>query len=411
MGEKVFDGLYRIGFDARHTADVSQIYASELMQLEPESVEFALEALVGLDQVISQLNDQGKFADNGEVARQGIREWLVDKQHGVGHSLNVFNRSCRFGDIEIDQGQINSYDPEKIKTRAILHDLGEFLPWVDLNTGKYIPLSLSDKQRRLEKHPIVMAKIIFEIGKLINIPDARQLGIDVAYHDYFWKQTTPEQLAKVKSRLSIEGMLVADADRFDGEVPEGIERNRDYSLGRWYILHPRLAPEDRLKWKPRTGAKFDGLCALMVEFEGDSNMMFTQAGQQMYESRRHEFRAAWKDKYGRDYEQGWEQITQAQNLHVGLRQKVNGEYIFVPNTSLVVPTNWSEMDQSSQIDWLKQIMNTPLDESGNSYGWSLSADGQLVDPSVLVYPNKAGLFAMFDLTIEAYHSVKLKGAV
>ncbi len=337
------------------------------------------------------LSDFSLEDDHLELVLKG---WKEDRQHGIEHSLSVFNKMYIINgadDLQITDGDMSIH--------AILHDFAEHLPLQ--KAGKEIP-----RDERSRRHPLYMAYLIRAIGNQLGVEDAHQLAINIDHHDDFYLRPSQEEMSHLRKIVSPAGQLLADADRLVEDTEGSIERNRGGSLGRWYFFRQNLM--DRKLWKPRTGGLFDGFSALALEFVSPAWRLYTQTGQRIYQERAKSFEVELVRYYQRAFTEGWTLIDTALKtgceIRYGLRDK--SSMIEVPLDQL----EYLEKGQTEIRSQLTRLVNTPVrnksKDGRNYYGYSVClTDPQGVmhwlDPSILIFPSVEAIKDTFQQAIAA----------
>jgi hypothetical protein len=361
--------------------------------------------LGGIINVTDQLVSAGLMSDNRQEIEQGLISWLKDGEHGIVHSVDVFQGMMSIGQTE---GLVNNKtDFRELAIRAGLHDLAEFLPIV--HRGKTI-----DQTHLRRKHPEIMATLIKAVGKELGVSDTEQLATDILLHDAFYTKPTSEQMETMTEKLSPAGKLLADSDRLFGggeNIVGTIDRNRKGSLGKWYFLRGDLDNQDRLRWRPRTAGLFDGICALTLEFCAPEHWFYTDTAKKISADRRINFQQEATTYYQQEFIESWQLLNEAKQnsrpIVYGLRG-ANNQLIPIAEADLQEPKKFIDADINEKIHIL---LSTPVSAKSISqrqyYGYSLAVidskgDLQWLDPSILRFESPEYLQKELLQTIEDF---------
>lgn len=360
---------------------------------------FQAEALETLRDAFALLAEQFPELDDkyGAIFEQGLSRWQKDPSHNIEHSFWVYQKMLH---IAYEEGvQLNEQVQRELFIRAILHDLGEFFTIY----GKDVD--------HAQRHPLVMAVIIRGINMLLKANEGKQLSVDILNHDFFWEKPSVSQMEQKRKELSVYGHILADADRLvdngatsvEEEVQQSLQRNRDGSLGKWYVLRQDLTAEDRAQWQMRTKGLFDGLSALLPEFTGSKEWFYTRTGQALHENKLSAFRATIIEFYQQRYDYGWQQLDRlkGQEIRVGIKGEAESSEVRIPQ------------EGREMRELLTDIVETPINSKIDArfperkyHGYSLQLDNnEWIDPSILVFENKEALAQYIDNAISEYENL------
>jgi hypothetical protein len=387
---------YRLRDDLRKAAISSKV---------PYMEDFGRMMVNGVLQVGNRLNRQGLIDGESLPLEQALSRWIKDGEHGLYHGYYVYKGMEYIGKYD---GLVNSEtDMPELALRAGLHDMAEFLPLT--HRGQEI-----SPNHRSRKHPEMMGIIIEDIGKALGVSDAHQLAVDIQSHDVFYSKPTVSQMEALKRRVSIAGQLLADADRMMGsghcDGITAIDRNRRGSLGKWYFFRDNIDNQERLKWWPRTGGLFDGLCALGLEFCAPDHWLYTERGKEINAQRRDTFPGMVKDYYSRAYVDGWQELNEAMQddrpIMYGLRGS-NNELVQTPEGDLADCRAFQQFDIRGKINTL---LHTPVSAKSTTarqyFGYYLAVSGsdgiKWFDPSVLRFETVGQLQEELSQTIDGF---------
>lgn len=353
---------------------------------------FAIKATSLVLYITTRLEDEGLLHATDAVA-EGLVRWNEDEQHGVIHSYHVFEGAKTLRSMNPAYSDISDDD---LFIRAVLHDLGQFLPLVG-SDGTPIDRPKVDKSKL---HAPLMHRTIMLWGQVLHLHEPETLARDILHHDYSYRHPSEEGARTFQDQLSRAGKLFVDADRFAGAGPiddeqitrKTIERNRTGSLGRWYIFRDDLTAENRLSWEIRTGGFFDGASAIFQEFLGFPDYLAnTPEGKMIANNRKVTFKNDIVSYYTDAYrsqrprlEEAWEQQTVA----IGVKEKDG-----ILRLSDVLSAKLFALPFQEAMD---QLVHTPVPEkntrNGRSYyGYSLLHDGSWYDPSILRFLSEEAL--------------------
>jgi hypothetical protein len=232
-----------------------------------------------LNQLVDELVAQGLVLPEAEVAvRKALETWGSEKpetiDHGGWHSYVVYRGMTWLA--EQDGRQLND---ALAQAAAVLHDLVQTLPWVDISTGR----TLTGNQRRL--HALAMAKIIQRLGSLLGFEpqQIKELSLAIRIHDDVYAGVKHDNLPYLAEVLS-------DADKLTGAVlPHGsvsefcheqlpdsirmsVQRNANgginYKGVGWFNLNAELTATQRERWEYGDRWNLDSISALRREFFG-----------------------------------------------------------------------------------------------------------------------------------------------
>lgn len=356
---------------------------------DPELQAFATTGASLILGASEKLRENGMLNATDEVA-QGLMAWIGDPQHGATHSFHVFEGAKAIRAMNSDYGNISDVD---LAIRALLHDIGEFLPLIGAHGQAIKRPSLN----RSKLHAPLIHRAVKLYGPTLGIPNTEALARDLLLHDYSYKKPTRQEAEAFQKQLTPAGRLFVDADRFAGAGPindeqitkKTIERNRSGSLGKWYIFRPDLTARDRLSWEPRTGGFFDGVSAIFQEFLGFPDYFAnTPEGKMLARKRKKSFGedvlAFYTDTYHVQrplLEHAWSQ----HKVDIGIKEK--DDMLRFPDE---LSTQLSALPFQEAMD---QLVHTPVPKKGTRngrsyYGYSLSYDGTWYDPSILQFPSE-----------------------
>jgi hypothetical protein len=382
-------------------------------QLSPDERMFAQRAVDRLMSVAHRLGATLELFPIAKDVEDAVLRWLADKAHGVGHSFAVFQREVEFRDAELArQNDVFDVPNEDLELRAVLHDIGEFLPVYDQQNEK-----IDNQDWQFRRHAQIISLLVLKIGRLLKVDDARQLAMDVRHHDFYWKRPTPKMATRMQESLSPAGQLLADADRLVGEnVQDAIVRNRSVSLGKWYFLR-ELTGEERAQWRVRTGGIFDGVSAVLTEFSGQDHWFYTQTAREINRQKQTDFRQGLVDFYVQQYRGSWQRLRQAltngETIEIGVKADKGsnpaGVTLLTEKAILIQPN----MTDEQLREVFNELLQTPVAGQKNSqfpdrefYGYSLRTNGQdWLDPSILRFANEEELTNALDEAIAEYSAV------
>jgi len=321
------------------------------------------------------------FSLNNDNLNLVLMSWKDDPQHGVEHSFNVYQLMKEINNKE----KLEIADSE-LFLRAILHDFGEFIPFIRGDKE----ISRSD---RSSKHHKYMWFMILVAAKSLDL-NQNELAIDIFHHDDFYRGLSKEQIQHTKNSISLAGQVLSDADKLAIDSDATIKRNRIGSLGKWYFLRQDLTDEERKKWQPRKGGLYDGFSALVREFNGPDWGIYTEIGKKLFNERKTDFKEKLAEYYKHEYLKGWEILDRAQTEHgwqIKFALKDKDEIIHIPERQL--PENFSEMEIREQISNITKIPVIKKSTPERKYfGYSIrvtdpSGVQTWLDPSILNYEN------------------------
>lgn len=355
------------------------------------------------------LNTKGRIK-NTQPLLEALTRWVHDEHHGAIHSFHVYEKMKYLAEKE---GK--SVKEEDLWWRAVLHDIGEYLPKYD-QEGDPVELTIVEKGKRSRRHQFVIKSVIEEVGKELEYDEhaIRQLALDVAYHDVFWTRPSQDRMGRIGERLSPAGKILADADRLVFETEGSIARNRKVSLGRWYFLRPELTSEERQQWEMRTGGLFDGASAILREFYGSSDWMFTESGKREYEARKPAFTQTLVDFYKAQYQLGWNILKDATDLRSGVNMSEikDLELDKILHLARVDKSlDLTQLDENELRGVMRYLMTQPIEEKSRDgrkyFGYSVKVHhpelGEVwLDPSVLHFDSEDDLEAELRKAVEKY---------
>lgn len=361
--------------------------------------------------------------------KSSLREWQVDKIHGVEHSYLVYKLAKEIR----DEDNLPVTD-EQLFLQATIHDLSQFLPlvnhldrtevrmkevWLENDKKAYIPvskdieLSAEDGEKEQEwkekRHITLMAWIVRNIGTQLGFSSAetRQIARDVYYHDHFWNKPTFEQVESYRKVLSDAGRILADADRLvykgkaDGKsaVEFGIERCHGYGFGKEHFIREELSAEDRWQWEQRSAGFFDTLSVLLRQFTSPKFYFHTEYGRNMNRKNKREFTPEIRKYVGDLYEKSKKKLETVSDesgqitLQYGIKLKKQIELYSTKGQDLT--------------ELLEQVYNKPRGEDENeygrrAYGYNVYIDGEWIDPSIVLFNSKADCINAVDEAIKDY---------
>ncbi len=377
--------------------------------LQTPQKEFAERAVHSILEIAKKLDTSSGLWPSSADLHESIFLWLTDKAHGVIHSYDVFQRALELRNAERAAQQVE-YDisDEELEMRAILHDIGEFLPVYDATGKKRI-----DKSYQARKHPQIISLIVRKIARELHADDAHQLAIDLRHHDHYWNRPSRENAAQMKQRLSPAGQLLADGDRLVGEdVATAIARSGNMAVGKSYLIKDFPASE-RATWKTRTFGLFDGLSALFTEFVGEEYWLYTDAGKKLNKEKQEKFQEVLISYYQDRYQKGWEILEKAreekQPIQIGIKGEVDGNQNAVTKTPTGIEVR-SDMSDAEMRAVFEKLINIPVPSTPNTqfpnreyFGYALQVNGDVwLDPSLLRFASKEALAAEFVKSIEEY---------
>lgn len=315
-----------------------------------------------------------------------IDRWRQDDVHGVRHSYDVYQASLNIA--EKDQLIV---DNPTLFVLATIHDLSEFLPLIDHRTGQVLSgdqESTCQQHLKEQKHDVLMAWLLRYISTsgLVTLP--KTLAHDVLHHDVFWSRPSRHQMDKISRSISIEGAVLADADRLvnggrqdlnlDDSVYFNILRSWQYGIGREFFYRD-LPPEDRFKWRKRTAGLFDCLSSLVAEFTAPDYVFHTQSGKFLNQYKKSVFNNQLQLFLSELYQTQTSQFSRIANSP-GLKVEY-GLKISEARYSLI---------SNSKEEAVASLLSMPVeelkaDDGRQYYGYSFLVDGQWIDPSVVVY--------------------------
>jgi hypothetical protein len=408
--------------EADSKRDVFTLFGAELRQLFGENI-FQTEKqneLVFTERALKQLL---WVADNPKVDRtfkmhsvdliQGLKQWLLDGAHGVLHSYEVFQRmtELQIAELQAATGRQERSEyivpHESLLLRAVLHDLGEFLP-ITMNPED----QAQNKEWRARKHAQLIAWAARRIGGALEVDDAPQLAQDLRWHDYFWSKPTADDMEKKAQLLSPAGRLLADADRLVGDsVEKQIERNRIGSLGKWHVLRD-LSAEDRMQWRERTKGLFDGICALLVEFTGQDHLFYTETARAQNRDKKEQFRHEVVRFYQDQYRHGWQVLHEGMEQNKQFNVGIKGENSPPDENYIITP----DMSDDQLREMFSDLINRPVPGKENDkfpgrqyFGYSVAvgegATQEWLDPSILRFRSEQELELALDDAILAFEKV------
>jgi len=365
-------------------------------------VRMATEKLLGVAEKIKQTS----LLPNPDPLYAGLLSWIQDGTHGAAHSYDVYTRTKEIRDLEKSNQNVETeISDDELLIRAVLHDLGEFLPVFNQEVEtRNDPLG---KEWKTKKHNRVMAIILRKLGKHLVVEDAQQLAKDIWHHDDYWSKPTQKRMQELESRLTPAGKLLADGDRLVGDEPsDEVRRNRENSLGKWFFLRPDLTARERGEWQVRTGGLFDGMSAVLTEFTGQDHWFYTQTARELNKKKKEKFRSVLIDFYTNQYTQGWgvlgDAVEQRQPIEFGLRGKTEEEMEKVcPDGS----------DIKAQIATLLQMPVTGKKKDDREYfGYSIrvriSPDTYVwLDPSILKFDSAKELTTALISAVDEYEQL------
>lgn len=349
------------------------------------------------------------LSDLAPVVR-GLELWISDEVHGAEHSFYVYKKGLEIA--ELDNLPI---DQDKLYLLCVIHDLAEFLPiydpslshqlqWVE---GLFFPAEnfqgLSQagesKERRWKslRHPEMMAKTVMLLGRLFGFVDAKQLAIDVYYHDVFWDVPSEERIDKIREKLSLEGKVLADADRMvdggsaDNEemVRSAIQRNWFFGAGKQHYIRPDIDAGVRRLWQKRTGALFDNLSALLPEFTAPEYLMHTFAGREMLRTKKELFLEILKDFVLEKLYRPWKNILD--NHFAGSDQVVDIQYGVRSGEVLYEINRVTIGEAIRQVLFIKEPESYSDVYGRARYPYHLYVGDEYIDPSIVIFPEEEAL--------------------
>ena len=373
---------------------------------EKEFAERALKCLLGISELV-RLNESELSAPH-DVLQAALGRWLNDPAHGVKHSYAVFQRMLEISGAEASAGRSKTFDHRELEIRAILQDLGEFLPLLNQD-NQVIP----DTGRQFQRHDLIIAALVRKIGKALGASDTQQLAKDLKEHDYYWSRPTPDATEEMKNHLSFAGQTLADADRLVGEnIAESLQRNRANSLGKWYFLRD-LTAANRERWMVRSGGIFDGMSAILTEFCGQDHWFYTETGKEMNHKKQELFRPELMSYYTEQYQAGWALLRQAKEnnwtVEIGIKGEKNGNKnaIVAQPQRTYLDLNVSSDELHAQLDLLVQQAvpnrSNPQFPGKEYFGYSILINSkEWVDPSVLRFSSLEELAQALEAAVDAY---------
>jgi hypothetical protein len=408
---------------------VETLYADTLSSLEtPELRAFAARAVELILSLAQEIQTRTDLLPSVAELEDQLKLWIADKAHGVRHSYALYERSLELKAEELAKGNTQfDVDEEALELRAILHDFGEFIPVYD-SSGQLFRKTTGDgrvdEAWQFRRHDQLIAIAVQRIGRALGIDDTQQLARALRHHDFYWSRPSEEASQKMKESLTPTDWLFIDADRLVGDsVSEQISRNRDNSMGKWYILRGDLSPEDRDEWQLRTGGLFDGSAALYREFSGEDYWFYTDAGKERNRQKRQDFLDSYREFYLSQYRSGWELIAQAREHHwpieVGLRGEKDGNksaIVQAPEAGVSLTSEMSDAELCEQFATLMSVAVTGKEnpkfidpntgESRKYYGYSVRVNEKFwLDPSILRFADEAALEQALITSFDQYQEM------
>lgn len=304
--------------------------------------------------------------------------------HGIHHSVCVYAgmiylaRQSGWSEEEIIQAD------SLFQTEAVLHDLAQFLPNRDWQTGEQLQ---TDQRKDHAKRIAYLARFLgTDIG--LSRITTRELSRSMLHHDDTWMQEGPPY-----THISPIGELLADSDKLFGThlpnelgeyddkalVKDALERNLAGSSGEkgWYLFRKDLTPEQRESWQYGDRWLADGVSA--IHFQFFRQPMYTAAGSEMLTRQQAVF---------------WEV---AQDVYGELWEKQHG---YIENSTppyTIISRDYSEKTHQSigdliQILQERPVKATPRGNLTNPRGWKIliteNENTHIIDPSIVRFSTK-----------------------
>ena len=418
-------------FDSYQTErEVERLYKQELDSLgEPMLRAFAILAVERIWTIAQELHNTHKqLLPNVVDLKARLKSWITDKAHGVRHSYAVYVRALELKAEELARGNYDfDVNDKALELRAILHDIGEFIPVYDQNNQLFIKKTKAEKADdtwQFRRHDQLIAIAVGRIGRELGIDDTQQLARALRHHDFYWSRPSEEASQRMKDSLTPTDWLFIDADRLVGDsVSEQISRNRDNSMGKWYALRGDLSAEDRDEWQLRTGGLFDGSSALYREFSGEDYWFYTEAGQEKNRQKSQEFLKSYREYYISQYRAGWKLIAQAREykwpVEVGLRGEKDGNKSAIVEAPEMTSALSAEMSDAELRGQFAVLMNTAVTGKENPkfidpktgeprkyYGYSIRVNENFwLDPSILRFEDEEALGQALTRSFNEYQAM------
>lgn len=286
------------------------------VQLEPSKERVINIWYSSLRRITNQLLLKRSLNDGvAEAALKSIDDHLKQGDHGAEHSYDVY-RGMKW--LAEKEGGYDGIDDSKMQAAAVLHDLGQMIPFKDPLTGD--DLAKENPQEQRIKHAEIMNWVIWKMGTAlqINRKDIGELRKAILHHD---DTPTKEKYASMNPL----GGLLADSDKLfgagDSKEPndlarDAIVRNQTGSANPegWYLLRDDLNSQARDKWQ--YGDRWYGDRVGAVRKEIFKTEFYTKTGEEIAQQRKTAFVEQAKIAYGKEYDAVKNSIREWQSAYI-----------------------------------------------------------------------------------------------